>query len=481
MKANDSSTAVLVVLGLFLCPPAVAEQGQERVDDRTVLDLGSGALFHQASSRDSVPQPTVNRGPLPLAITDAYVGCSFSDDAYSFDLATLVPGPSIEIMPESNYPYDATMKPDRSEVWIPGASGDGVAVIDHATNVVTHRIPLGPDGQYSVGLAFSGDGSLALVSNRDTENISVVDTSTYSVASTIQFPANMEPGNLAWDPVGGRFFVVEWYAEQLFEVAGNGSAVTDWAVVGDSLWQLVVDPAGTYVYVTDRGTDQLLVVDPDSLAVVNSVAVGDDPWGLDVTADGGKLVVACEDSHDVYIIDTTSWGVTVIPLDADADPRDVDISDADRKAYVVGGRVSSATPNPVYVIDLDGDRLETVFDIPGCSNTNVIAVQEQQAGGGCPAVLDPVEAVMAFKPVAAISDVRLQWRSNTGAHDGYNVWRVSRKQDIPIAADPPQPGVVEVCLLADQTFCVHVGGASQDDGSPLYYQVKAVCDGIEGP
>ena len=52
------------------------------------------------------------------------------------------------------YPYDATILPDGSEVWICGASGDSVVVIDRVTNSITHRIPV---GEYPNSVVFTDD------------------------------------------------------------------------------------------------------------------------------------------------------------------------------------------------------------------------------------------------------------------------------------------------------------------------------------
>ncbi len=310
-------------------------------------------------------------------LNDGWVGCSTTDSACPFDLDTYATGPSISLLPQGDYPYDATITPDGTEVWFVGAVGDGAVVIDRATNTITHRIGT---GEYPTSIAFTNDGALALVSCRDTENVTIIDTGSYTVVGSLQLPTGYDGGNIALDPVSGLFYLVDWYDNTLFEIAADGSAILRQLDVGSSLWQLVVSPDGQVVYVTDRGTDMVRIIDRATLTQVGTVAVGDDPWGIDVTADGGKLVVTCEDSHNVYIIDTATLGVTVLPLDATADPRDVDILDARQLAFVCGGVVGT-TSHPIYVIDLTDNTIETVFQANG-SNTNVVAVQAQMHSAG---------------------------------------------------------------------------------------------------
>jgi DNA-binding beta-propeller fold protein YncE len=330
---------------------------------------------------------------LPAQADIGYAGCSNTDAAIAFDTGDGTPGPPIDLLPEGNYPYDATIRPDGSEVWIPGASGDGVIVLDRATGAIAHRIAT---GEYPVSVAFSRDGALALVSCRDSDRLDIVDTASYAVTGSLPIPNNyLGPGNVALDPVSGNFYVVEWYDDTLYEIAPDASAVLRSIPLGSSLWQLVVAPDGATVYLTDRGTDQLRAVDRASLIEGTPLAVGDDPWGLDVTADGATLVVCCEDDNTVQVVDVGAWTATTLVLPADADPRDLDILDAAGMAFVCGGDV--AGDDVIYLVDLSTATLADTYILPG-SNTNVVAVQAQAAGSGTAVTPAPVALTLSSHP-----------------------------------------------------------------------------------
>jgi YVTN family beta-propeller protein len=310
--------------------------------------------------------------PCPYDFSNGYVGCSWSETAVPFDLETFATGAPIDLLPEGDYCYDATMKPDALEVWIPGASGDGVVVIDRATSTISQRIPV---ADYVISVAFSADQSLGFVSSRNERTITRINTTTYGIEGVL--PLNYEIGNMALDPISGRVYAVEWYGNWLIEIAPDGSTDLRYLNIGAGLWQLVVSPDGQFVYVTDRGTDQVRVIHRGSLTQVHTVAVGDDPWGIDITDDGGKLVVCCEDSHDAFVITVGSWDVAHIPLGA-AELRDVDILDRSGFAFVTGG--DEGATDFVYVIDIANAAVHNRFPVPG-SNPNVIAVQPQMAAG----------------------------------------------------------------------------------------------------
>jgi len=317
---------------------------------------------------------------LPAAAQDdGYVGCSTTDNCVPFDLVTYVPGPAIDLLPEGDYPYDATMSPDGTEVWIPGASGDGIIVIDTSTNTVSHRISV---ADYLNSVVFTDDASLVLASSRDADFVYLIDTSTYAVIDSLDVTTGLGgttydgPGNMALDPVSTNIYALDWYDDTIFEIAPDGSSVLRNAEIGNSIWQLVVDPLGRYIYVTDRSTDEVRVIEQVTLTEVRRVAVGDDPWGIDVTLDGSTIVVACEDDSNVHVIDTSDWSTTIVALEAGADPRDVDILDSAGYAYVAGGQATT-TGTRVYIIELSTVSLKDAFTPTGGGNANVIAVQAQ--------------------------------------------------------------------------------------------------------
>ena len=59
---------------------------------------------------------------VPALAGDGYVACNNSNDVIPFDVLTYTLGTPIPLPADFPYPYDATMTPDGSEVWVPDAS-----------------------------------------------------------------------------------------------------------------------------------------------------------------------------------------------------------------------------------------------------------------------------------------------------------------------------------------------------------------------
>lgn len=302
-----------------------------------------------------------------------FSGNSGNDTLTVFDLGTgTTVGADVDLLPEGNYPYDVTLNPAGDEVWICGASGDGIIVLDAATHAILERISLTGTAEYPVDVAFNADGSVAYVASRDSEVVAVIDAATYMVVGSIPIATNfLGAGKMAFSASRNELYVVDWFDSDLF-IADAMTGLATPVTVGDSLWDLVLDPTQSTLYIADRGTDQVHVFDLDTLMVTSSIGVGDDPWGIDISPDGQVLVVANEDDSTVSVIDLTARGVvTPVALPAGSDPRDVDVSPDGSVAYVPSGDVAGT--DAVYVIDLATPSVAGTISL-GAVNPNALAV-----------------------------------------------------------------------------------------------------------
>jgi YVTN family beta-propeller protein len=82
-------------------------------------------------------------------------------------------------MPESypqNVNHGIALTPDESELWCNSTALEFVAVYTHPGLEHVANIPVGKEPN---AIAFSGDGKYAYVSNRKSDNISIIDTKTH--------------------------------------------------------------------------------------------------------------------------------------------------------------------------------------------------------------------------------------------------------------------------------------------------------------
>ncbi|PEL21740.1 hypothetical protein COL62_34895 [Bacillus toyonensis] len=84
------------------------------------------------------------------------------------------------------------MTPNGNFVYAANANSDNVSVIDTSTNAVTTTIP---GGSFPRGVAITPNGNLVYVTNESSDNVSVIDTSTNAVTTTI--PVGDRPFGIA--------------------------------------------------------------------------------------------------------------------------------------------------------------------------------------------------------------------------------------------------------------------------------------------
>jgi len=363
-----------------------------------LLWLFSIVSSSQAQIEPERPQATGGSGL-------GFSAASTSNDLVIFDMATgIANANTIGLLPEGQYPYDATVNPAGTQVWLSGASGEGLIVVDALSPAIVQRIP--NLGDYPVDVVFSKDGQLAYVSSRNTaDDIQIIDTTTYTVVGTIPVPDYfLGTGKMRTNHCNGDLYAVNWFDDRFFVINPLSQTVTTDMSFGASLWDLTIDPTATTLYIADRGTpDVVHVFDIATLTTTTSIPVGSDPWGIDITPDGRYVLVANEDSHDVSVIDTTTNAVTTtIFLAADADPRDIDINAAGTLAYVTAGAIDGPGPDGIYVIDLATFQVVDIIYSPagGGSNTNVVAVAPDFAS------LDPIASFTTTMPVEAGTPVQ---------------------------------------------------------------------------
>ncbi len=120
-------------------------------------------------------------------------------------------------------------------------------------------------GSNPIGVAVGVDGTKVYVTNYESDTVSVIDTASSTVTSTV--PAGFHPGGVA------------------------------------------VSEDGTKVYVTNEFSNTVSVIDTVTNTVIDTVNVGTSPWGVAVSPDGTKVYIVNEEGS-VSVIDTNTNNVT---------------------------------------------------------------------------------------------------------------------------------------------------------------------------
>jgi YVTN family beta-propeller protein/VCBS repeat-containing protein len=255
-------------------------------------------------------------------------------------------------------PFGVALSPDGSLAYVTNIDSDTVSVIDAATHTVIDADPATPEvdaipvGSWPYAVAFSPDGSVAYVTDQVSDTVSVIDTATHTVVDT-------DPATPGVDPI--RFGFTPYVVA--FSPDGGLAYVTN----------------STGVSVIDTATHTIVDADPVTPGV-DPIRFNFTPYGVAFSPDGGFAYVT--NSNGVSVIDTATH--TVIDADpatpaVDAipvgTPLAVAFSPDGSFAYVThegGGTVSVIDTVTHTVIDTDADT-PAVDAIPVGSGPGLVA------------------------------------------------------------------------------------------------------------
>ena len=254
-----------------------------------------------------------------------------------------------------------------SFVYVTNTQGGTVSVIDSATNTVKTTISIGGD---LLGIAISPDGKSAYVGGRQ-GTVSVIDTDTNAVTASIS--DGSEPRAIVFTPNGAFAYVTDQGLNVVSVIDTATKTVVGPPIpVGNTPAAVAITPDGAFVFVVNNCGDgpcfssagTVSIIDTSSNLVIDTVPIGYFPDGIAITPNGGFVYVAnqCADSScsggSVSVINTDTQTVTqTIPIIGQFDSQFVTIAPDNKLGYVANTCGNAPPPCPssggaVSVIDL---------------------------------------------------------------------------------------------------------------------------------
>ena len=181
----------------------------------------------------------------------------------------------------------------------------------------------------------------AYVPNQGSNNVSVIDDATLSVAATI--PAGSTPSGVSVSADGSRVYIANLSSNNVTVIDGTTNTVVTTVAVGLAPYGLVVSPDGSEVYVPNSGGNSVSVIDTATNTVVATIPGLNNPWYPDVTPDGAILLVPNHATNTVSAIDTATRTIVQTYVVQTA-PVSVSVTPNGSKAYVTNdnGNIASA-------------------------------------------------------------------------------------------------------------------------------------------
>ena len=209
-------------------------------------------------------------------------------------------------------------------------------------------------GSHPSGIAVNAvDGSRAYVTNQDGKSLSVIDTSTGAVLSTIALPSAPTAVVVSPVPNQNRAYVAMSSGVAVIDTASNTvvdlnttTTTVDVIKVGSGPSALAINPTGTRLYVSNGSSNTVSVVDLTTNKEISKVTVGLQPSGLAVSPDGTRLYALNKSGDKLTVINTANNQVLGSTKVGNS-PRYVVLSPIGQQIYVTNygsGTVTVLTP-----------------------------------------------------------------------------------------------------------------------------------------
>lgn len=197
-----------------------------------------------------------------------------------------------------------------NELIVVNKSENTVSVVDTATLEVSTTIPVGSNPHE---LAVTPDGTKAYVGNAGGNTISVIDLESRRETTRISSPDFAFPHGIAFTPDSARALVTSERNRKIFVIDAVEDAIVR-AVDTDQggTHMVVIDSRGEWAYFTNRESNTVSFMDLDSYNIVANVGVGEGGEGFALSPDDTEIWVANRGEGTLSVIDVNERSVVAM-------------------------------------------------------------------------------------------------------------------------------------------------------------------------
>ena len=208
--------------------------------------------------------------------------------------------------PDFSFPHGIAFTPDARIAVVTSELTQKIVIIDAERDTLLRSIDTPEEGTHMV--VIDRTGRWAYFSNRDSNTVSIMDLTDYSLVANI--PVGDGAEGIALSPDGKYVWVGNRRANTATVVDTESRRVVGQVPTGDSPIRAAFSPDGTRVYIPNAASDDISVYDAESHELLNTISVGGNPGGIVFSDDGSKAYVASAAESAVYVVDTRTLEVS---------------------------------------------------------------------------------------------------------------------------------------------------------------------------
>ncbi len=202
-----------------------------------------------------------------------------NEDTKTATVINTVSGKVEQIIPVGGEPEGAGVTPDGKQFYITCETGGEVFAIDAASyKVVGHfTVPVRPRS-----VDFMSNANIGFIPSESKSLLNVIDTSVPKVVKSVDLPAGSRPMKVKVSPDNKRLYVSDGRAGTVTVLDTQTYAVLSTIKVGKRPWGIVLSPDGKYLFSANGPSNDVSVVDLSTDKEITKVPAGTGPWGLTI-------------------------------------------------------------------------------------------------------------------------------------------------------------------------------------------------------
>ncbi|HCC56293.1 MAG TPA: hypothetical protein DEQ47_03360 [Solibacterales bacterium] len=356
--------------------------------------------------------------------------------------------------------------PGTSLILVADENDDVVRVLDVSKRSIVNVISL-PSGSQPISIAVNAAGTMAVVAERNTGNVALIDLSTMMVTAQISTGG----GPVAISIVGTKAIVVNGDADTVTVVDLATKAAIMTVAVGSGPRGVASDGSG-HLFITNENAGTISVLDLGSNTITRTITLpnGARPDSIQILTGGLFAVVTdrATSGGNVWIVNLTTGTTTSVPVNADHSGGTSDVVLVGSTAYIAdqtGGRVSvvpihaDGTVGAITTIKVDIGARAIAVD----TKDNILAVTNE--GSGVIVLID----LSTGQIITRVNAIKSQGSGDDGEDD---------HSDHDGAFNQPQiASITPLTGHANTTFTITVNGSNLTGATGLIFVDPALLPG----
>jgi YVTN family beta-propeller protein len=256
-------------------------------DDKAKADKSAdGIRIIDVATREITGKINAGSDPEEFAIskdgTRIYVS---NEDIKTATVINIASGKVEHLIPVGGEPEGVGVTPDGKQLYVTCETAGEVFAIDTSTYKVV--------GHFTVSIRprsvdFLSNANIGFVPSETKGQMNIIDTGSVNVLKTVDLPAGSRPMKVKVSPDNKRVYVSDGRAGTVSVIDTQTYAVLSTVKVGARPWGIVLSPDGKYLFSANGPSNDVSVVDLETNKEVTRVKAGEGPWGLTIVPGSGR-------------------------------------------------------------------------------------------------------------------------------------------------------------------------------------------------